>query len=96
MGHSNRLEKSFKETLTEDDLKQLHNFELEQVKKRDKKRLDKTFMKALTQIDNVRKYLTFQEDKNKEEEGGLRKHKRHKQATPRKVASSETDTDGKL
>ena len=27
--------KSFKEMLTEDDLKQLHDFELEQVKKRD-------------------------------------------------------------
>ena len=26
--------------LTEDDLKQIHNFELEQVKKRDEKRLD--------------------------------------------------------
>ena len=95
-GAFQQARKSFKEMLTEDDLKQIHNFELEQVKKRDDKRLDMTFMKALTQIDNVRKCLTFEEDKNKEEEGGSRKHKRCKQATPRKVASSETDTDGKL
>ena len=95
-GAFQQARKSFKETLTEDDLKQIHNFELEQVKKRDEKRLDKTFVKALTQIENVRKCLMFEEDKNKEEEGGLRKCKRHKQATPRKVASSETDTDGKL
>ena len=76
-------------------MKQLQDYELEQVKKRDEKSLDKTYVKALQQVNNVRKSLTFDDDKSKEE-GGLRKHKRHKQATTRKVVSSETDTDGKL
>ena len=45
-GAFQQARKSFKEMLTEDDLKQLHNFELEQVKKRDEKRLDKTFCES--------------------------------------------------